>query len=111
MRMIENKDYEIIPNPEDSHSWQIRILKGDFLETVIQFGTIAFNEIKDHFTFDFTIIYSPDQYLSIDNVDLHNTLTRILEDIIENGHEEGWVKLDKKRSILDGAPTPDGFEE
>ena len=100
--MKENTDYEIIPNPEDSHSWQIRILKGTFTESVIQFGTIAFNEIKDHFSFDFNLIYSPDEYLNIDNVDLHKTLGKILEDIIENGHEEGWVKIDDKKNILSG---------
>ena len=111
MKMEENKDYELVPNPNDSHAWQIRILTGDFTETVVQYGTIAFNEIKEHFTFNFDLIYSPDEYLSIDNVDLHNTLARILEDIIERGHEEGWVKVNERRNILDGAPSPDGFEE
>jgi len=101
MKMLENTDYEIIPNPNDSHSWQIRILTGDYTETVIQFGTIAFNEIKDHFNFDFTLIQSPDEDLTIDNEDLHNVLARILENIIENGSEEGWVKLDEKRSIIE----------
>ena len=97
MRMIENKDYEIIPNPEDSHSWQIRILKGDFLETVIQFGTIAFNEIKDHFSYNFDIIETPDYGLTKDDKDLHFVLTRILEDIIERGEQEGWVNLKEKK--------------
>ena len=99
--MEENKDYELVPDPDDSHAWQIRILTGEFTETVIQYGTIAFNEIKEHFTFDFSLISSPDEYLSIDNVDLHNVLTRILEDIIERGQEEGWVKLNERKSIID----------
>ena len=96
--MKENTDYEIIPNPEDSHSWQIRILTGDFTETVIEFGTISFNEIKEHFTFDFKLISSPDKFLLIDNENLHNVLARILEDIIERGEKEGWVKIDDKKN-------------
>ena len=102
MKMLENTDYELIPNPEDSHSWQIRILTGDFTETVIEFGTISFNEIKEHFTFDFKLISSPDKFLLIDNENLHNVLARILEDIIERGEKEGWVKIDDKKNILSG---------
>ena len=58
---------------------------------------IAFNEVKDHFTFNFTIIESPDSYLNINNTNLHNVAARILEDVIERGEKEGWVKLEDKK--------------
>ena len=48
--MQENKDYELIPSPNDSHSWHIRILTGDFVETVIQYGTVSFDGKRKQFT-------------------------------------------------------------
>ena len=97
MRMLENKDYELVPSSDDSTVWHIRILTGDYTETVVKFDAIAFNEVKDHFTFNFTIIESPDSYLNINNTNLHNVAARILEDIIERGQKEGWVKLEDKK--------------
>ena len=40
----ENVDYELIPSddPEDD-AWSVRILKGDFVETVFQYGAIKLN--------------------------------------------------------------------
>ena len=97
MRMLENKDYELVPSSDDSTVWHIRILTGDYTETVVKFDAIAFNEVKDHFTFNFQIIESPDEGLSINNTDLHDVAARILEDIIERGQKEGWVKLEDKK--------------
>ena len=45
--MKENKDYELIPDEGDS--WQVRILTGDFIETVVQFNTISFNDSNNDF--------------------------------------------------------------
>ena len=96
--MQENKDYELIPSLNDSHSWHIRILTGDFVETVIQYGTVSFDGKRKQFTYDFNIVESPDLNLTTDNEDLHFVLARVLEDIIERGEKEGWVELkDKKR--------------
>ena len=97
MRMLENKDYELVPSSDDSTVWHIRILTVDFTQTIIKFDAIAFNEVKDHFTFNFTIIESPDSYLNINNTNLHNVAARILEDVIERGEKEGWVKLEDKK--------------
>ena len=98
-KKLENKDYELIPSPNDSHVWQVRILTGNFVETVIQYGTVAFDGKRKQFTYDFTLIESPDPNLNIDNEELHFTLARILEDIIERGEKEGWVKLQEKKPI------------
>tara|TARA_B100000902_G_scaffold378470_1_gene411768 strand:+ start:9880 stop:10188 length:309 start_codon:yes stop_codon:yes gene_type:complete len=97
--MQENKDYELIPSPDDSHAWHIRILTGDFTESIVQFGTISFDGKRKQFNYDFNIIESPDPELSLDNEELHFVLARVLEDIIERGEKEGWVKLDEKKPI------------
>jgi len=39
--MKENKDYQIIPSEEHSDAWEVRILSGDFTETVVRFGSIS----------------------------------------------------------------------
>jgi|TARA_B100000925_G_scaffold212128_1_gene161837 hypothetical protein len=97
--MQENKDYELIPSSSDSHAWHIRILTGDFVETVVQYGTVAFDGKRKQFTYDFSIIESPDLNLTVDNEDLHFVLARVLEDIIERGEKDGWVKLEEKKRI------------
>ena len=44
-KMLENKDYELIPSSSDSTVWHVRILSGDFTETIVKFGSISFNEV------------------------------------------------------------------
>ena len=99
LTMVENKDYELIPAPNDSTLWHIRILTGDFTETIFQLGSVAFNEIKDHFSFNFTLVESPDPHLTENDRTLHGVIARILEDIIERGEKEGWVKLNERKEI------------
>ena len=43
--MIELEDYELVPSAEDEQAWNVRILKGDYTETVLRFGTISINEV------------------------------------------------------------------
>ena len=56
MKHQENKTYELIPD-DGGKSWHVRILAGDFIESVIQFGAITIGEEADdgnHFiNFDF----------------------------------------------------------
>ena len=99
LKMEENKDYELIPSPTDSTVWQVRILTGDYVETIIEFDTIRLNEIKEHISFNFNIIESPDAALNIDDENLHFVLARVLADIIERGDAEGWVKLTERKPI------------
>ena len=40
-KMLENKDYELIPSSSDSTVWHVRILSGDFTETIVKFGDIS----------------------------------------------------------------------
>ena len=90
----ENVDYELIPSddPEDD-AWSVRILKGDFVETVFQYGAIKLNgeDLDDdstQMTFNFELKSSPIYDLSENNVELQkhvgDILLSVLEDAIQN---------------------------
>ena len=85
MQYIENKDYEFIPG--DNDDWKIRFLTGDFIESVIQYGTIRMED-GEQMTFDFHVETSPDEELNSENKELQNhagdILISIIEDAIEN---------------------------
>ncbi len=82
----ENKDYELIPG-DDEH-WHIRIKEGEYIESVISFGSIKVNEESLEMNFDFTLHYSPDEDLSVDNVDLQKHAGKILESVLMNNLEK-----------------------
>lgn len=90
--MKENKDYKIIPSSENIDEWNVRILTGNFTETVVKFGSISFNEVEEHLSFNFTIVSSPD-IITEDDKNLQNVCGLILENIIEIGLEEGSVGM------------------
>jgi hypothetical protein len=90
--MKENKDYELILGEDTSENWNVRILTGDFVETVIEYKAIAFNEIKDHLSFNYNIVSSP-SILTEDNEGLQYVAGKILEDIIERGLEDGSIGM------------------
>ena len=57
MTLVELKDYELIPAEEDEQAWAVRVLSGDYVETVLRFGTISMNRVEEGvLTFDFTVI-------------------------------------------------------
>lgn len=76
----ENVDYELIPNKKDH--WDIRILRGIFVETVINFGVVRMNEKTGIMNFDFNLVYSPDEDLKSDNIDLQKHCGKILESVL-----------------------------
>lgn len=84
--MKENIDYELIPSSDKNDYWNIRILTGDFVETVINFGAIKLAEDGEHLNFNFAVIYSPVDETS-DNVDLQSVAGKILYDVLENSVE------------------------
>ena len=89
--MKEGIDYQIIPDREDEQSWNVRILKGQYVETVLKYGTVRFNEIPKNMSFDFKIVYTPDTELKVSNVDLQEFAGYMLEKIMAQGIEEGSV--------------------
>ena len=93
---IENVDYELIPSEDKSDGWNIRILNGQFSETVIEFGAVRFNEIDDNMSFSFEVISSPDPDVTTENIDLQIQAGEILESVIYSGLEEGSVIMKER---------------
>lgn len=89
----ENEDYALIPLEEHQDAWGVRFITGPFPETVVVFGAIGFNKVKDNLTFNFEIQTSPDPELSEDNQELQEYCATILEAIIVSGIEDGTVEL------------------
>lgn len=85
MEYIENQNFEFVPGENDD--WQIRFLTGNYIETIIQYGTIRINE-GEQMAFDFEIVSSPDNDLTTDDEELQNhasdVLVAIIEDAIKN---------------------------
>lgn len=80
--MIENQDYELIPNEEDS--WNIRIITGEYIETVFSFQTLKFDSKKEELTFSVEIVYTPDPDLTTDDVEFQRCAGDILYSIFNN---------------------------
>jgi len=77
----ENEQYELIPAEKDH--WHIRIMEGDFIESVISFGAIRIKK-DDHINFDFSLHSSQIEDLTVDNIDLQRYAGKILESIMIN---------------------------
>lgn len=98
--MKENKDYELITHDGLAEAWAIRILSGPFVETVFAFGAISFNEVKDHISFNFEIMETPDpDHVTTDNIELQEYVAQILEDVIDQGIDKGTVELHERDTI------------
>lgn len=85
--MIENKDYELIPDVEDEQSWNVRILTGEFVETVIKFMAIRID--PKNITFRFDVISAPSDYIVVENPELQETVGEILINIIDTSIKDG----------------------
>lgn len=83
--LVENEDYQLVPGEEDH--WNIRILKGDFIECVISFGKIRVDEKNHQLKFDFTLHYSPDPDLNVDDLELQKHAASVLESVMINSLE------------------------
>lgn len=92
----ENIDYVLTPLKESEDAWGVRFMTGDYVETIIQYNTIAVNEIKDQLTFNFRIVSTPDTDLSESDVNLQKHVAAVLEAIIEVGLTDGSVELNNR---------------
>lgn len=81
-KLVENVDFELIPEGRDH--WQIRILEGDYSQTVISFGQLRVDESAETLKFDFTVDYTPDDAVSSDNQELQEHAAHILHSILED---------------------------
>ena len=80
--MKENTDYEMITGTGEN--WDIRILTGEFNETVLEFSTLKVTDDGEHLSFNFDIVSTPIDDLDADtNFELQETAGLILENILE----------------------------
>lgn len=91
--MKENEDYTLVPLEEHEDAWGVRLDTGPFPETVVIFGAIGFNKVKDKLTFNFEVYSSPDPDLTPENEKLQEYCASVLEEIIVKGIDDGSVEL------------------
>ena len=91
MVLKENKHYEIIPDKGDDQAWNVRILSGMFTETVLKYGVVKFNGKKKDMTFNFDIVYTPDNELTVSDLKLQEFAGTMLEQIMSQGFSNGEV--------------------
>jgi hypothetical protein len=85
MNLVENKDYQFIPvNREGQESWDIRILEGEFVETVFYFDKLQVAEDGEHMKFNFHIVSTPNPDLTVNEEGLQQYVGMVLYNILEN---------------------------
>jgi hypothetical protein len=85
MNLVENKNYQFVPvNRDNKESWDIRILEGEFVETVFYFDKLQVAEDGEHLKFNFEIVSTPNPDLTTENVDLQQYVGMVLYNILEN---------------------------
>lgn len=82
----ENEQFELIPG--DDNYWKIRILQGDFIECVVTYGKISFDEQNLTVKFDFTLDYTPDTDVTSNDPALQNVVGKILHSIMVGAFNE-----------------------
>jgi hypothetical protein len=79
----ENIDYELIPCIAEDR-WNVRILTGDFTETVIQFGVLAPNLKNGTINWTMHIIETTNDDVSRDDLEFQKVCGDILSAILAN---------------------------
>jgi len=76
----QNKQYELIPGDDDH--WHIRIKEGEFVESVFSFGELSIDNRSDVLKFNLTLHSSPDEELTVDNIELQRYAGKVLESVM-----------------------------
>jgi hypothetical protein len=98
--MKENEDYVLIPAKgvdDNDQAWDVRILTGEFNETVIRFGNVQIDGKNDQLRFNFMVILAPSDYITEDNEELQGTAASILEDLLVRSIEGGTAIIDERK--------------
>lgn len=83
--MKQNEDFELIPD-DDPEWWNVRILKGEYTETIFRFGAMAIMEDAETMAFDFNILSSPIDGLKEE--DCQDVVSEILATVIGEAVEK-----------------------
>jgi hypothetical protein len=95
MNFVENVDYVLIPSDEkeNSHGWDVRILTGDYVETVVRYGVIKWDGDNQRLSYNYDIISSPIEGLEVNDDDFQErAITPMLACILEVAAEKGQFK-------------------
>ncbi len=104
MQKVENVDYELVPvqDVNNEQGWDVRILTGEFTESVIRFGNVAVDGNTEYLTFNFLVVYSPIVDLNPDdNEDLQKEAGDILISIIEQSIQEKSLVIKDKGTPIE----------
>jgi len=109
--MSEGVDYELMPvDVANDQAWDVRILSGDFTESVIRFGGIRFDGERDCLTFNFIMVDSTTESTSADP-ELQEVAGAILEDVLEKAASEGWMITGDANDAKRHTPRADDFTQ
>ena len=100
LNLKQNEDFELIPS-DDENWWNVRILKGEYTETVFRFGTIAEVAEKDELNFNFEILSSPIDGLKEENC--AEVVGEILYECMTNAVEAAIQREEAKRENNSGS--------
>ena len=93
-KMSEGIDYELIPSSvQNEQVWWIRILRGPFVETVVQFGNVRVNGKQEQIHFNFSIIESPIDNINSDDPELQNWCGSVLHDVLDKHIANNAVEM------------------
>jgi hypothetical protein len=59
---VENVNYDLIPSANDG--WDIRVLTGDLVETVLRINYVSFKEEDLTVKIDYEVVFTPDTSLN-----------------------------------------------
>ena len=93
----EGKDYAIVPVESNEAGWDVRLMTGEYVETVLRFGNIRIDGQGDHtqMKFDFNVIYSPIEGLNSDDDEgLQQYAGDILLSVISQGMKDNALVID-----------------
>ena len=87
----ENVDYEMVPGEEEN--WCIRIMTGNFVETVFAFGELKVSGEDDEpmMSFNFDIISTPDPDLEPEDTALQLVVGDVLSAVLVNSIKDESV--------------------
>lgn len=102
-KVSEGIHYELIPVEEhtNSQAWHIRITQGTFVETTISFGNVAIHPDGERLSFNFDVVSSPDDDLTVEDVELQDFVTEILEDVLERAITDGTLQTKEQSKRVD----------
>lgn len=106
--IIENTHYEFVPRADDR--WAVRLLEGDYPETIIEYGQVRIDTENDLLRFDFDVEYSPDIELTSDDSDLQGYAASVLGAILTQSFSDGSYKLSDEEQDGNQSRTDDSSQ-